>query len=204
LLISRKRACQEPAGDYAMKLEIKSGRSVSLAALSIAVGCALVAASSAMAQTPKKAGKPTPFQDLFLELDANSDRVIELGEVPESAHAAFHRLLKHGDSNHDGKLEATEYRDLLQRVDFGAALTPEQRERRFKNLDKNGDGKLDRQEFQGGPARFDRLDRNGDGILGRDELPWMNSGAGPRRLGPQAKQAASAKKAASAEPTKTP
>ena len=149
----------------------------------------------ATAQTAKKAGSPTPFQDLFLELDANGDRVIELSEVPESAHAAFHRLLKHGDSNRDGKLEAEEYRDLLQRVDFNAALTPEQRERRFKNLDKNGDGKLDRQEFQGGPARFDLLDRNRDGFLSRDELPWMNPAAGAGRPGPQAKQAARAKKA---------
>jgi Ca2+-binding EF-hand superfamily protein len=187
-----------------MKLESRPGRNASLAALFVAFGCVLVAASSAGAQTAKKAASPTPFQDLFLELDANSDRVIELSEIPESAHAAFHRLLKHGDSNRDGKLEATEYRDLLQRVNFNVALTPEQRERRFKNLDKNGDGKLDRQEFQGGPARFDLLDRNGDGFLGRDELPWMNPGAGPRGPGPQAKQAARAKKAATAEPPKNP
>ncbi len=187
-----------------MNLEFRPERNASIAALFVVVGCVLLVPPLATAQTAKKAANPTPFQDLFLELDANSDRVIELSEVPESAHAAFHRLLKHGDSNHDGKLEATEYRDLLQRVNFNAALTPEQRERRFKNLDKNGDGKLDRQEFQGGPARFDLLDRNRDGFLGRDELPWMNSGAGPRRPGPQAKQAARAKKAATVEPRQIP
>jgi len=187
-----------------MKLELRPGRNASLVALFVAVGCVLVGAPLATAQTAKKAGSPTPYLDLFLELDANRDRVIELSEVPESAHAAFHRLLKHGDSNRDGKLEAEEYRDLLQRVDFNAALTPEQRERRFKNLDKNGDGKLDRQEFQGGPARFDLLDRNGDGFLSRDELPWMNPGAGPRGPGTQAKQAARAKRAATVEPPKNP
>lgn len=187
-----------------MRLEFRPGRNASLAATFFAAGCVLVAAPLATAQTAKKAGNPTPFQDLFLELDANGDRVIELSEVPESAHAAFHRLLKHGDSNRDGKLEVEEYRDLLQKVDFNAALTPEQRERRFKNLDKNGDGKLDRQEFQGGPARFDLLDRNGDGFLGRDELPWMNPSAGTNGPGPRAKQAARAKKSAAAEPNKTP
>jgi Ca2+-binding EF-hand superfamily protein len=187
-----------------MKLDIRPGRNALLASALLAAGCVLVTAPCATAQTPKKAGSPTPFQDLFVELDTNGDRVIELSEVPESAHAAFHRLLKHGDSNHDGKLEATEYRDLLLKVNFNAALTPEERERRFKSLDKNGDGKLDRQEFQGGAARFDLLDRNGDGFLGRDELPWMNPAAGAGRPGPQAKQAAKARKVAIAEPPKTP
>jgi Ca2+-binding EF-hand superfamily protein len=172
----------------------------------VAAVCLLAAAPLAMAQTAKKAGSPTPFQDLFLELDVNGDRVIELSEVPEAAHPAFHRLLKHGDSNRDGKLEAEEFRDLIQRVDFNAALTPEQRERRFRNLDKNGDGKLDRQEFQGGPARFDLLDRNGDGFLSRNELPWMHPGTNAGRLEPRAKQAqaAGAENASSGEPPKTP
>src|SRR4051794_25601936 len=101
-----------------MTLKLRKGRNTSIAILFVAAGCVLVAASLATAQIAKKTGSSTPFQDLFLELDANSDRVIELSEVPESAHAAFQRLLKHGDSNHDGKLEAEEYRDLLQRVNF--------------------------------------------------------------------------------------
>jgi Ca2+-binding EF-hand superfamily protein len=137
----------------------------------------------ALGQFPKNAESPRPLLDLFLELDANNDRVIERSEVPESGLAAFDRLLKHGDRNHDGKLEAEEYRDLLQKVNWSAVGTPEQRERRFKNLDHNQDGKLDRQEFPGGPARFAQLDRNHDGFLSRDEIPWLNPGA----TGPLAK-----------------
>src|SRR5262249_31530459 len=97
-------------------------------------------------------------------------------EVPEAGRAAFERILKHGDRNHDGKLEAEEFRELLLSVDFSRAVPPQQREKRFQNLDKNKDGKLDRQEFLGGPARFSQLDRNGDGFLSRDEIPWLNSG----------------------------
>ncbi len=55
----------------------------------------------------------------------------------------------------------------------------EQLERRFRNLDRNENGKLDRQEFPGGPARFKQLDRNGDGYLSRDEIPWLNPNAAP-------------------------
>jgi Ca2+-binding EF-hand superfamily protein len=97
--------------------------------------------------------------------------------VPEAGLKAFDRLLQHGDANHDGKLEATEYRDLLLKVDWSRSATPEQLERRFKNLDQNGDGKLDLQEFRGGPVRFNQLDRKKDGFLSRDELPWLNPDA---------------------------
>jgi hypothetical protein len=140
--------------------------------------------SAALGQAQKKPDgparkheSPTPLRDLFLELDANGDRVIERQEVPESGRGAFDTLLKYGDTNHDGKLEAAEYRNLLQRVNRARAGSPEQRERRFRNLDKNEDGKLDRQEFPGGPARFRFLDKNGDGFLSRDEIPWLNPDA---------------------------
>ena len=59
-----------------------------------------------------------------MELDANNDRVIERAEVPEAGRKAFERLLNHGDANHDGKLEAEEFRDLLQKVDWSRAVSP--------------------------------------------------------------------------------
>jgi len=71
-------------------------------------------ATLAPGQTPKQPATPTPWRDLFMELDANNDRVIERAEVPEAGRKAFERLLNHGDANHDGKLEAEEFRDLLQ------------------------------------------------------------------------------------------
>ena len=102
--------------------------------------------------------------------------MIEHQEVPESGRKAFDTLLKYGDADHDGKLEAAEYRNLMQKVNWARAASPEQREKRFKALDRNEDGKLGPDEFQGGPARFKQLDHNGDGFLSRDEIPWLNPG----------------------------
>jgi Ca2+-binding EF-hand superfamily protein len=137
------------------------------------------------AQTPKAAAPQAPLRELFLDLDANGDRVIERSEVPEAGHRAFDTLLKYGDRNHDGKLDAEEYRDLLQKVNRNRVLSPEERERRFKSWDRNEDGKIDRKEFPNGEARFAQLDRNGDGFLSRDEIPWLNPGAAAKKAGKQ-------------------
>ncbi len=143
--------------------------------------CTLAVATPVLGQPPRQPANPTPWRDLFMELDANNDQVIERAEVPEAGRKAFERLLSHADGNHDGKLGAEEYRDLLRKVDWSRALPPEQLEKRFKNLDRNEDGKLDRQEFPNGPARFNQLDRNGDGFLSRDEIPWLNPGAAAKK-----------------------
>jgi Ca2+-binding EF-hand superfamily protein len=134
----------------------------------------LWAGSTGQSQTPKTAENPAPLRDLFLELDTNGDQTIEHDEVPESGLQAFRTLLKYGDADHNGKLELAEYRNLMTNVNWAQALTPEQRERRLKMLDKDRDGRLSPTEFQGGPARFEQLDRNHDGFLSRDEIPWLN------------------------------
>jgi len=41
----------------------------------------------------------------------------------------------------------------------------------IRRLDKNGDGKISKQEFDGPPEHFQILDRNGDGYLSEDEAP---------------------------------
>ncbi len=108
-------------------------------------------------------------QDLFQKLDGNGDRVIDRGEVPESAKKSFETLLAAGDANHDGRLQIDEYRALLLslRDEFAtkkakgkAALSA-----RFATLDKNGDGKVARDEFDGPPARFNLLDADKDGFV---------------------------------------
>jgi Ca2+-binding EF-hand superfamily protein len=54
----------------------------------------------------------------------------------------------------------------------------------FKNLDKNSDGKISRDEFQGPPQFFDRLDANGDGVITEDEFNRARQWRGDRpRLG---------------------
>jgi Ca2+-binding EF-hand superfamily protein len=132
--------------------------------------------SMGQSKDPRPPQRPAPLRELFIDLDTNNDGVVEEAEVPGSGLQAFRTLLKYGDANHDGKLEAGEFRSLLTKVNWTRAVPPEQRERRFKSLDRNQDGKLDSSEFQGGPARFAQLDRNQDGLLSRDEIPWLDTG----------------------------
>jgi Ca2+-binding EF-hand superfamily protein len=62
------------------------------------------------------------------------------------------------------------------RVDGGDYL------RRVKEMDKNGDGKVSREEFTGAPERFDRADRNKDGFLDASDFEGaMREGAGRMR-----------------------
>ena len=51
-------------------------------------------------------------------------------------------------------------------------------QRFIKRLDKNGDGKISKAEFDGPARHFRTLDRNGDGFLSTDEAP---KGPPPRR-----------------------
>ena len=61
------------------------------------------------------------------------------------------------------KLEAE--RDLAE-ADTGS--TPEEV---IKKLDKNGDGKVSREEWTGPPQAFDRIDENSDGAISKEEIP---------------------------------
>ncbi|MDP0495767.1 MAG: DUF1566 domain-containing protein [Verrucomicrobiota bacterium JB024] len=48
----------------------------------------------------------------------------------------------------------------------------------IEHLDKNGDGKVSRAEFDGPPQAFGHMDRNGDGYISEDEAP---TGPPPQR-----------------------
>ena len=111
------------------------------------------------------AGGAIDYADLFQTLDANDDKSITRGEVPESARPAFDRLAKQADTNHDGKIDQQEYRDMLTRARDSALSTVPRTAEAFKAADKNGDGKLNRDEWPGLPAMFFRVDADGDGSV---------------------------------------
>jgi Ca2+-binding EF-hand superfamily protein len=130
------------------------------------VGISLI--GLALAQDAKKQAEQ--FRELFLELDANHDGAIERDEVPASGRPAFERLLKRGDDNGNGRLEAEEYRSILQDLRSFGEQAKKKAIDRFKAMDKDGDGRISRDEFTGPRPRFDILDRNGDGFLTQQEL----------------------------------
>ncbi len=177
--------------------------------MSASIRCALafLCASSlvglALAQAAKK--QAAPYRELFQDLDANSDRAIERDEVPPSGRAAFDRLLKRGDDNHNGKLEAEEYRALLLDLrEFGEQARKKAVDR-FHAMDRDHDGKVSREEFTGPRARFDVLDRNADGqVTDQEFLEAVTGKAQAKKAARTAekKSGAAAKKPAASAETK--
>ena len=130
--------------------------------LGIAGVTAWVLIGVGLAQAPGLGFQP---RELFIQLDANQDGAIENEEVPAKAQPAFERLLKQGDTNHNGKLEAEEFRTVLVELKTFADDARKKAVERFKAMDKDHDGKVSREEFTGPKARFDQLDKDGDGYL---------------------------------------
>ena len=103
----------------------------------------------------------------------------------------FKRNLKAWDVDGDGKVTKEEYKGKapFERLDRnkdgvltmadapgggkgmgGEALTPEQITARFKEADKNGDGKVSKDEWPGRPEGFARVDKDGDGAISPQEF----------------------------------
>jgi Ca2+-binding EF-hand superfamily protein len=88
------------------------------------------------------------------------------------------------DHDRDGRIARDEWHfdgELFRRVDsdrngsisrreFLGLGGDDDRDDRFIDLDVNGDGRIARAEWHGGPRVFARLDRDGDGFLSRVEL----------------------------------
>ncbi|QDT42916.1 transaldolase/EF-hand domain-containing protein [Gimesia alba] len=109
-----------------------------------------------LAAAPEK--DESPSQNIFQQLDKNSDGTVTAEEVPEEKERFFDHLIRMGDQNKDGKLTKAEFEAGLKKEDqkFPAGEGP----------DRNR-----------GPRNFDykmflsRLDRNGDKKISKEELP---------------------------------
>lgn len=120
--------------------------------------------------------------ELFEKLDANKDGVVGVDEVPEDKRPLFERLLRMGDANDDKKLSKEELVTALKKGQPMAEGAPGEgrpgagrpggaggafaAKAIIERFDKNGDGKLSKDEA---PERmrenFDRLDGDGDGSV---------------------------------------
>ena len=115
--------------------------------------------------------------------DANADGKVTRDEVPMERRRFFDRAVRRADANGDQSLDAGELARLGaaksspargddswpgNRQDLG------DRDVRpmglFALLDRDGDGKLSKNELARGPRLLGRFDRDGDGFLSRREL----------------------------------
>jgi Ca2+-binding EF-hand superfamily protein len=101
------------------------------------------------------------------QADANGDGKLSQDEAPERLKEQFARI----DANQDGLLDEQELRRALQGLAqrMGDGLRD-----RLKRADRNGDGKISREEATGPLKRnFDTMDGNQDGFIDEGEARQM-------------------------------
>jgi len=95
-------------------------------------------------------------QDIFQQLDKNSDGTVTADEVPKDKERFFDHLIRSGDKNKDGKLSQDEFQSGLKKE-----------EQKF-HPEEGPKGKRDPRAFQ---MMLNRLDKNRDKKISKDELP---------------------------------
>jgi Ca2+-binding EF-hand superfamily protein len=125
--------------------------------------------------------------ELFDKLDANHDGQITSDEVPEEQRRLFNRLLRQGDSNHDGKLSRAEF---LGAKDDAPPANADAKPAETSPGDRRpeagtgprpfggpgggaggaGNGQFGGGQFMMGIALLHALDTNGDGVLDASEI----------------------------------
>ncbi|HEX4272674.1 MAG TPA: EF-hand domain-containing protein [Rhizomicrobium sp.] len=106
--------------------------------------------------------------------DANGDGVITKAEFTDARAKLFDRL----DRNHDGYLS----KDDKPRFSLGRGGNGDRLQQMILIFDKDGDGKISRDEFVNGPSfLFDRADTNHDGVVDAGELAAFRSRMAARK-----------------------
>jgi Ca2+-binding EF-hand superfamily protein len=159
----------------------------------------LTLAANALAQSPNTSpprdamqGGGQTAEESFKRRDTNNDGLLSKTEVAGSrAESSFDKF----DANHDGKLSLAEYkaaRDSMQ-TQGSQGQQGQMADQRFKELDKNSDGFISKDEMSGSRMadRFDQMDSSHDGKLSLNEFKAgmqsmrQNMGSGMGGMGAQ-------------------
>ena len=141
---------------------------IALPFLALAVGCA---------SSPEPTG---PLARMFEAMDTNDDGVVTEREVETLSDRRFARA----DGNADGFLDSAELAAAERDTRSGRGGKGRRAQRPPTTLaasDRDGDGRLDREEFAQRSLRaFDRMDRDADGRVTRREIAEMQERARAR------------------------
>lgn len=158
----------------------------------VLVLCACLALVPGTARAEDEEPLP-PTSQFFDEYDANGDGKVTMAEFRGAA-----EVFKLLDEDGDGAITPAElglpadYRpDPKRRGPAAGGEAPaegrgrdragdrrEQVRERLKAMDKDGDGRVSKAEWQGPEQLFERLDRNGDGFIDPKDRPERGAGGG--------------------------
>lgn len=119
------------------------------------------------------------------EFDKNSDGKIALDEVPEERQQMFEMVLDRFDKNDDDAMDLSEMADAAREFGPGRSDGPDGRPEGppgpppvVAALDANSDGTISSEEIDAASGALKKLDKNGDGKLTREELMPPPPGGG--------------------------
>ena len=122
-------------------------------------------AANAPSGQPSESG-PMMNAERLKRLDKNGDGFISKDEFPNGPPPFFDRF----DLNKDGKIGPVELQAMVSTQPISANAGPgNDPESRLKQMDKDSDGKISRQEWAGAEGMFKRMDKDGDGSLSEAE-----------------------------------
>jgi hypothetical protein len=112
----------------------------------------------------------------FQNLDKDGDGKVSRGEW-DGRPAVFSMI----DADGDGFITREEAQRFRPAAAANAPAGPPAIAARLKAMDKDGDGKVSRDEFTGRPPMFDRIDKNKDGFIDQEEARTFRPGEQPAR-----------------------